>query len=691
MASAADWGGGRPRYFGLAMFLALFSAGVISAQVVNGSISGSILDASGAVIPNAQVTATNTATGVTSSTVSDTAGLFRFAKLPIGNYNLEVTKEGFCKYVLSSVKVSAGVDYGVGATELGVGSMSEVVNVTAAPPLIESTEAQISTTFSTETLRTFAGVQENFGLDSLALLLPGVNNTRDDTAGGTNGPGFSVNGLRGRSNDQQIDGQNNNADGVGGPIAPLYNPNFVQEYQIVTNNFGPEYGRNSGAVVNLVTPSGTNHWHGAIVATETNSALQTLSNTQKEFLGLTKVPWFNDQFTSTTIGGPAWKNHVFVFGGFDEEIYQSKGYYASGSLTPTPNGLAELTSCFPNSSSVAALRNYGPYGIHGGNPTPLPPITDLTINGSNTNPSCTVEFGGVERTLGNPYHEFDFITRADFQWASERVYVRYIYNHSNWIDSDFGTAAAGYPINSPDLSHSLLIGWTHLLTPQMTNEFRVGYQYGTHEEGGNTIGNTIPTTGNFGDALARISIGNDQGTSILGFGPLSNEPQGGNRNAYQIQDNWNYVHGKAQWKAGVNFTHHTTFGVFLPNYNGTFRYSKFSNEGPTDVTTPDCTVAPGGSLTPFAAFACNIPTSITIADGNPTHQFREQDTFLYVGNDYKFKPNFTLNVGLTWSYFGQPANFLHDETVKRESNPATAFWNPTLPLSVRTVPEIPAA
>jgi hypothetical protein len=458
------WGDACLRHFGLATFLVLFSVGVSSAQVVHGSISGSILDASGAVVADAKVKATGAATGTTFNTVSNGAGSFRFSELPIGNYNVEVTKEGFRKYALSTVKVSAGADYGVGAIKLTLGLISQVVKVKAAPPLMESTEAQISTTFSTATLSSFAGIQENQGLDFLALQLPGVNNTRADTYANTNGPGFSVNGLRGRSNDQQIDGQNNNDNVRGGPAVPLSNPNFVQDYQIVTNNFGPEYGRDSGALVNLVTPSGTSHWHGTIVATETNSALQTLSNAQKE-IGLTKVPWFNGQFASATIGGPAWKNRIFVFGGFDEQITGSKPLNVDG-LTPTPNGLAELASCFPNSSSVAALRNYGPYGIHGGNPTPLSPITDLTISGSDTNPSCTVEFGSLERTLGSPSHQFDFVTRADIQWTTDRVYVRYFYSHFNFInDIDNGDPAAGYPVNIPGFSHSLLIGWTHLLTP----------------------------------------------------------------------------------------------------------------------------------------------------------------------------------------------------------------------------------
>ena len=155
----------------------------------------------------------------------------------------------------------------------------------------------------------------------------------------------------------------------------------------------------------------------------------------------------------------------------------------------------------------------------------------------------------------------------------------------------------------------------------MTNEFRVGYGYADGGLGGNTIGNTIPTKGNIGDALADISIRPEQGNPILEFGPPTNMPQGNTLNNYQIQDTWNYVHGKSQWKAGVNFTHYTTSTVFLRYYNGAFNYAPFTNTSSTNATTPDCTVVPGGSLTAFAAFACNIPTSINIADGNSSYKF----------------------------------------------------------------------
>src|ERR1700691_994379 len=670
-------------------FVILTSPSHLKAQVTSGSISGTAVDASGAVVPGVEVRCINSGTGSVATTTTDGAGLFRCSELQIGTYNLEFTKQSFSKYVVNNVVVSSGTDQGVGLIKLAVGASTVTVEVTEAPPLIETTEAQVSTTFTTQQITSFAGLQENEGMDFLALQIPGVNMTRDNTFSNSNGVGFSVDGIRGRNNDQQIDGQNNNDNSVAGPSLFLSNPDFVQEYQVTTNNFGAEYGRNSGSVVNLVTPSGTNNWHGNINGAEGNSALTSLENTQKEPFGdLTEPPWFNNVFASTTIGGPVVKDHVFVFGGFDTQIIESNSVFQSGSLTPTPVGLGELAACYPNSASVAALRTFGPYGIGAGNPTPLGTAQDLTLIGSSTNPSCVVEFNGVQRTLGTPFHEYDFIGRTDFQYSKDRVYLRYIYNYANSIDGDpFGTAAAGYPASVPSRSQTGLIGWTHTISPSMTNELRLSYGRQNTEFGGNSIGNTTPVQGNIENALASIGITNSGGPSILGFGPADNAPQGRIVNTYQVQDQWSYVHGKSQWKAGVNFTYQKSPNVFLPNFNGTYNFAAFTNTGATNVITPDCTVTPGGFLDALSAFACNVPNHINISDGNPKIDFSEKDTFLYVQNDYKLRPNLTLNLGLTWSYYGQPANLFHNETVNDLKIP---LWNPALPTSVTTFPEIPA-
>jgi hypothetical protein len=671
--------------------LILLTGGLARAQVSSGSISGTAIDPSGAVIPGVQVKVINTGTGSVATTTTDGAGLFRVSELQIGTYSLEFTKQSFSKYVVNNVVVTAGTDQGVGLIKLAVGASTVTVEVTEAPPLLETTEAQVSTTFTTQQITSFAGLQENEGMDFLALQIPGVNMTRDNTFSNSNGVGFSVDGLRGRNNDQQIDGQNNNDNSVAGPSLFLSNPDFVQEYQVTTNNFGAEYGRNSGSVVNLVTPSGTNNWHGTINGAEGNAAFDSRTNVDKEPFqdpSLTAVPWFNNVFASTTVGGPVKKDHIFVFGGFDTQIIESKSVDQSGDLTPTPFGLGELAACYPNSASVAALRTFGPYGIGAGNPTPSGTAQNLTLTGSPAGP-CTVQFNGVTRTLGTPFHEYDFIGRSDFQYTKDRVYLRYLYNYSNNIDGDpFGTAAAGYPASVPSRSQTGLIGWTHTISPSMTNELRLSYGRQNTEFGGNSIGNTVPVQGDIGNALASIGITNTGGPAILGFGPADNAPQGRIVNTYQIQDQWSYVHGKSQWKAGVNFTRQVSPNIFLPNFNGTFSFAPFTN-GATNLVTPDCTITPGESLSALSAFACNVPTNINITQGSPKLDFKENDTFLYVQNDYKLRPNLTLNLGLTWSYYGQPANLFHDETLANFRS-STPLWNPVFGQSVNVFPSIPA-
>src|SRR6185312_2778448 len=232
-------------------------------QVLKGSISGTVTDPQGAVVSGAQVKATNAETGTTLTTTSDSAGFFRFNLIPAGEYKVEVSAQGFKTAVQNNILVSAGRDSGLGGMKLTVGETSTTIEVSAAAPLIETTQSQVTNTFAGTALTTFAGIQENEGLDNLALFVPGVVAARDNGFSNTNGGGgFAVNGLRGRNNDQQIDGQNNNDNSVAGPGLFVSDTEFVQQYILVTSQFGPEYGRNAGSVVNIITKSGSNAWHG---------------------------------------------------------------------------------------------------------------------------------------------------------------------------------------------------------------------------------------------------------------------------------------------------------------------------------------------------------------------------------------------------------------------------------------------
>lgn len=655
----------------LATVILIVSVGLTSAQVSKGSISGTVTDPSGAAVEGADVKATAEGTNQIATTVTNNTGSFKLPLLAVGAYKIEITKSGFRKSSTGGVQVTPGVDTGLGSIKLEIGSMSETVEVSAATPLVETTQAQVTNTFESTYLNNMPGIQENQGLDILAVLLPGVSGVRDLGFSNTNGMGFSVDGLRGRTNDQQIDGQNNNDNSVGGPGIFIGDTEFVNQYQITTNNFGAEYGRNAGSVVNIITKSGTNKFHGSVYGTESNSVLTTLTNVQANKVwgeGLTKPPRFNDEFTGATIGGPWVKDKVFFFGGFDNEIISSKTIFGSGNLTPDPTGIGQLASCYPGSSSIAALQAYGPYSIGGGPTTLGAPVTKnypshgyagFVPNDGGT--GCNVELAGVQRELNNGSHQYNWVFRTDVQTSKETVSMRYIFQKQVFFNAA-GSGAEGYPVNVPSLAQSLGVSWTHKITNQMLNELRLNVGRQNVQFGGNTLGNTVPVMSSLTSALANVSF---QSGSLLGFGPATNLPQGRIVNTYQIQDNLSYVHGKHQWKAGANLTYQRSPNQFLPNANGAFSFAD------------------------WGTFAANVPARTSITLGNPSLDFREKDTFFYVGDDWKFTDHLTLNLGVTYSYYGQPANLFHNNTTKQQSG-STPFWNPSLPTSVTTFPSIPA-
>jgi len=644
------------------------------AQVSKGSISGSVSDPSGAVVQGAQVTATHIATGQVTTTTSDGSGVFKIPLLAVGAYKVQVSKSGFRATAVTSVEVNPGVDTGLGTIALQLGATTETVEVSAGTPLVETTQSQVSATFDETYLNNIPGIQENQGLDNLAILLPGVSMSRDNNFSNTNGVGFSVDGLRGRDNDQQIDGQNNNDNSVAGPGIFMSDTNFVDQYQVTTNNFGAEYGRDSGSVVNVITKSGTNVWHGAIYGTESNSVLTTLTNQQRNTVwgdALTKPPRFNDEFTGATIGGPWVKNKVFFFGGFDDEIISSKTIYSTGSYTPTPLGISQLSSCFPGSTSMAALSAYGPYAVGGGSPSALgAPVTKYYDNAPVNNgtdpatgaPACGYQLAGVQRELPDGFHGYNWVGRVDVTGSRDTVYGRYLFQKQTSFNVDEGQGAAGYPVNVPSLGQGLQLSWTHKLSDSMLNEVRASVGRQNVEFGGNAIGNTVPTDSGLTGGLAQIAFGS---SSLLGYGPADNLPQGRIVNTYQIQDNWSYIHGKHQLKAGANITIQKSPNTFLPYVNGGFTFAD------------------------WGAYAANTPSSTNITLGPPRLDFIEHDSFFYFGDDWKMTSHLTLNLGLTYSYYGQPANlFYHNDS--RQQSSGQPFWNPGLPTAVTVFPSLPA-
>ncbi|MGH8597113.1 MAG: carboxypeptidase regulatory-like domain-containing protein, partial [Gammaproteobacteria bacterium] len=232
------------------------------AQTATGGIRGVVTDATGAALPNARVMARNMATGVESQTTTTGEGSYSIPRILPGRYNLSIEAPGFKKTEVTDVEVAAGKD-AVIDIKLETGAISEVVTVTGgSEALVEKDTVQISATFQSRKITELPINVPGGGLDRIAFLVPGVTQGFGNVNG--NGPTLSVNGNRARSNNFTIDGVDNNDLSIGGPNYFVQNPAVVGEIQVITNNFSAEYGRNQGAVVNYVSKSGGNAFHGSL-------------------------------------------------------------------------------------------------------------------------------------------------------------------------------------------------------------------------------------------------------------------------------------------------------------------------------------------------------------------------------------------------------------------------------------------
>src|SRR5712692_5415263 len=225
-----------------------------------GSVQGTVSDPSGAVVPGARLTATNTTTGVNFATESNAEGLYRFAVLPVGTYDLTVAKQGFATQTRKAVDVTVGAKIALD-WKLAVSGTQQTVNVTEETPLVETTRTALSTTVDSMSVATLPVNGRNF--IEFVLLTPGV--TRDPRTGD-----ISFGGQRGTLNSLTVDGTDNNNSFFGQTLgrtgsgrAPYqFSQDAVQEFQVNTNGYSAEFGRAGGAVINVVTKSGTNKFHG---------------------------------------------------------------------------------------------------------------------------------------------------------------------------------------------------------------------------------------------------------------------------------------------------------------------------------------------------------------------------------------------------------------------------------------------
>lgn len=720
---------------GTMLLVMFFSAISTMAQATSGSMRGSIVDNVGGLIAGATVLIKNENTGVESTSVTSSEGTFEVQGLAPGPYTISVEANGFKRSVKTGFQVKVGIVNPVDFA-LEAGNVSETVTITAtSEETLQTEQSQVSTTFESRKVEELPSNGAGGGIDTLALLSPGVVANR---VGGTNtnGTGLSVNGNRGRSNNFQIDGSDNNDLSVGGPALFVDFQDSIQEFQIITNNFDARYGRNQGAVVNVVTKGGGNEFHGSgFLHHQDAKVLNSLDNISRRS-GIEENDTNLYNVFGGTVGGPVFlprfgegdppafwraKDRLFFFFAYQgiRNPAQSRG--TSTSLAVLPSDLGRLQSTFPGNAVINTIATYSPFAIPGATVNQSIPGTPIATKFNLAAPTGCARAIAVSATpaagcgtyttfinpatgqpflTGGPYDVVNFGTAAApslFQAAQyertiptstssnyyslrfdgkatdkDSITFRYLNQKASSING-LVAPASGFNGDVPSGSTNYGGNWSRVFSNTKLNDFRAFYQRIGVEFGGGcnpaTVG-CIPGPADIGLSLANIAfptpLGITKTNSLATIGPATNLPQGRIGKVYQIADNFSWVIGKHSLTIGAEYKHLNTISPFLPNYNGSYSFN---------------------SLTRILN---NAPNAVSITLGDPLLEFTEDDQYYFLQDDFKIRPNLTLNLGVRYEYTGQPINQLNEATVARESNPATAFFNPNLPLETRTVPRIEA-
>src|SRR5262245_7707619 len=523
------------------------------AQSATGGIRGIVTDATGASLANSTVVAKNLATGVEVRTTATNEGFYSIPRILPGVYTVVVEASGFKKSEVTNVEVSVGKDVVVDI-KLEPGAISEVVTVAGgSEALVEKDTVQISTTFEQKKVQELPVNIPGRGLDRIALLTPGVTVGFGNVNG--NGVTLSANGQRARSNNFTIDGVDNNDLSIGGPNYFVRNPDVVGEYQIITNNFSAEYGRNQGAIVNIVSRSGTNSYHGAVGWDHLDQKnFDSLTNLERKVADKTKPGTLNpapslDNIFTYGVGGPVIKDKIFFY---------TTGYFrrnpslvnlASTTLAPTPAGVSALKAAFPNNAAIQYYADFSAFSLPLGNPTVI------TLSPTKMRIGTTdVEMATVQRLVPRNNRQDEYTVRGDANLSERhRLWGRYFWQDAPGVDQLAG--ADGFTGDQPAQSKQIGGGWNWTVTTRFNNEFRFNYSklfvlFG----GGSTGGNgQIPHPDEIDTALANLTpnfqVG---GIGLLAVCPATNLPQGRSVEAYQFTDNVSLTYGNHQLKAGFD-------------------------------------------------------------------------------------------------------------------------------------------
>ncbi len=572
------------RRFALLFVLLLFSLSSL-AQLPTASLNGTVSDPAGAVVADAKVTLTNPATGATREGATASDGGYVFSNLAAGAYTLTVEAQGFAKHEAKNLVLQVGrVD--TLNISLKVAAAGEVVTVTASETSVELAQSHVAGQIGAGTVEDIPLNGRNFL--ELAFLIPGNRPATNYDPTKTNTLEVSSAGAFGRGGNLTVDGGDNNDEVVGGTLAN-FPQDGVQEFQIATNRFTAEVGRSGSSIINIITKSGTNEWHGSAFVFFRDDSFQGLPAT---FDRTQPTPPFDRQQFGGSLGGPLKKDRAFVFGAVEnrnqdyafEVVERDLANYAACTVVPTPSG------CLINTAAPGFLD-------------------DLLIT-----------------------------SRADFKPSDrDNIFARYSFNKNSELASaslrrPIGTAAQGQI--SDNRFHSFVADWTRTIASNKVNNLLFHLD---------TFLNQIPEFAGATPATfpAGLAPGNEIRFPSFQDGASFRIEQRTRMNRYQIKDNFSWTVGK----------HNIRFGGEWQNAGTDVQFDLLGSG--TIFTAQDFATADTNADTFIDDRDIQVVLTLTgvSALDPPEAPFYRNNYFgLYFQDDWKVLPNLTLNLGLRWDF-----------------------------------------
>ncbi len=622
----------------------------LTAQDATGRIIGVVTDPSGAVVPRAKITVTNVATNVTNDTIAGDDGAYQVLQLPIGSYKVTAEAQGFRKTEISaqSLEINQSLKIDV---KMVLGSTAETVQVEAIASGVETVNATVT---STVTGNEIVNAPLN-GRDvmSLALTLPGVTPTTTGVPGSSGAAGtFSINGARPDSITYLLDGGVNN-DLLSNGLVLDPNPDTIQEFTVLTNNYNAEYGRNAGGIISAVTRSGTNTFHGSAYDYVRNGDFNanTFFNNQA---GLPVDPLKRNQF-GVTVGGPVFipkvihgKDKLFFFIGYQGQR-QTDLTSTTKTTVFTP---AELNGDFshgnaagngPDPLVVSFLKQYP---FFQGNPTLA---AQGIIDPTKINPASQayIKAGLIPSAAnGNQGTVYQGAALNNADELTEKI--DYVITPSDRLSLTLGSSrnpqispfAGGQVAALPDINganhYAGTIAYVKTFSPSLINEFRFNAQRNNNQQ--EIPGSTEPTAAQLGIKATDDAAVGPPAISLTGGFTSGFSVQGPTLeidNTYNWTDNLTWTHGRHTFKTGFNYTPFQNNTVYDFYVTGEYFYYGTS----------------GGSYSqnPFADFLMGLPDEYFQAPKAPSN-IRTHNVGAFVQDEWKVRKNLTMTLGLRWEY-----------------------------------------